>query len=93
MKSSDLVAALSVLVAGVISPMIAMLSVRWQVSHTVRSNIESERRSVLDEAIVEISRFMRATSQIRAMWRHAVSMIVRKLRNSFASAPLPAKVR
>ena len=70
MKSSDLVAALSVLVAGVISPIIAMLSVRWQVSHTMRSTMESERRGVLDEAIVEISRFMRATSQVRAMWRH-----------------------
>lgn len=70
MKSSDLVAALSVVVAGVISPIIAMLSVRWQVSHTMRSTIESERRGVLDEAIVEISRFMRATSQVRAMWRH-----------------------
>jgi hypothetical protein len=70
MISSDLVAALSVLVAGVISPIIAMLSVRWQVSRTVGSNIESERRGVLDEAIVEISRFMRATMQVRAMWRH-----------------------
>jgi hypothetical protein len=70
MKSSDIVAVISVLVAGVISPLIAMLSVRFQVFHATRSNIESERRAVLDEAIAEISRYMRATSQARAMWRH-----------------------
>jgi hypothetical protein len=70
MKSSDIVAIISILVAGVVSPVIAMLSVRWQVSHATRSNSESERRDVLDEAIGEISRYMRATSQTRAMWRH-----------------------
>lgn len=70
MKSSDIVAIISILVAGVISPVIAMLSVRWQVFHAARGSIESERRNVLDEAIVEISRYMRATSQTRAMWRH-----------------------
>jgi hypothetical protein len=70
MKSSDLVAALSVLVAGVISPVIAMLTVRWQVSRTVDSDLAGERRRVLDEAIVELARFMRATGQTRAMWRH-----------------------
>ena len=70
MKSSDVVAVISVLVAGVVAPVIAMLSVRWQVSHATRSSIESEHRAVLDEAIVEISRFMRATSQTRAIWRH-----------------------
>jgi hypothetical protein len=47
-----------------------MLSVRWQVSHATRNNTESERRDVLDEAIAEISRYMRATSQTRAMRRH-----------------------
>jgi hypothetical protein len=70
MKSSDIVAVISVLVAGVISPVIAMLSIRWQVFHGARSSMESERRNVLDEAIVEIARYMRATSQARAMWRH-----------------------
>jgi hypothetical protein len=70
MKSSDVVAIISVLVAGVIAPVITMMSVRWQVSHASRRDIESERRVVLDEAIVEISRFMRATSQARAIWRH-----------------------
>lgn len=70
MKSSDIVAVISVLVVGVLSPVIAMLSVRWQAFHATRSNIESERRDVLDEAIAEISRYMRATSQTRAMWRH-----------------------
>jgi hypothetical protein len=42
----------------------------WQVFHATRSNIESERRDVLDEAMAEISRYMRATSQTRATWRH-----------------------
>src|SRR5689334_3787794 len=70
MKSSDFVAALSVLVARVISPLIAMFSVRWQVSQTVNSNIGTEHRQVLDDAIADVSRYMRATSQTRAMWRH-----------------------
>ena len=70
MASSNFVAALSVITTGVISPVIAMLGIRWQVLRTKSISMETERRQVLDEAIVEVARYMRATSQVRSLWRH-----------------------
>jgi hypothetical protein len=68
--NSNWVAIISILVAGVISPIIAMSTVRWQVSHAIDHDIQAERRKILDEAIVEVSRLVRATGHARAMWRH-----------------------
>ena len=72
MNSSNVVAGLSVVVTGVVSPLIAALITRWQLLRTTRSTAETESRNVLDLAVQELARFTLADGHCLALWRRGV---------------------
>ena len=69
MSGSDVVAALSVIAAGIVAPILAMVTARWQVARHGSDQDLAERRRLLDEAATELARLLRSVAQRQATWR------------------------
>jgi hypothetical protein len=69
---SNLVAIVSVVMSGLVSPVIAAIAARSQVVYRERATLSSETRKVLDEAINALARTSRANGHCIALWRRGV---------------------
>jgi hypothetical protein len=67
--SSNVVAIVSVVVTGVVSPLLALLTVRWQASQKAVADSNSDRRAALEQLASELVRFMRINGTFVAMCR------------------------
>lgn len=69
---SNLVAIVSVVMSGLVSPIIAAIAARGQIVYSARAALSSETREVLDEAINALARTRRANGHCISLWRRGV---------------------
>ncbi len=72
-NTGNVVAIVSVLVTGIVSPLIALLAIRMQLRRSELSVISKENREALDEASAVMAGLIRASGHLGALWRRGVS--------------------
>jgi hypothetical protein len=68
MTATATIAIVSVIVTGIVSPMIAAIATRWQVNSATKVSLAKEYREVLDDGADKLAKLLRAGGHLVGCW-------------------------